>query len=310
MTSPPYIVLQIIHIHGGLKGKIQEFSQNLITVGRLSTCTIQFPADEPGVSREHARIQREGNQFKLIDVSKYGTSVNGKQVKEAFIRNGDVVEFGPGGPKVSFNMEIYVSPPEPTLTPSPPQSSLSRDIASPVMERPRDVAPVLTVNESSPLNRSAPDQAPADYSPVQKTLAPLVIQFGPTIRSFRELPVSLGADSRADFVIRHPGLQALHAQIFYYQNNYWIKDLTGLGLIRVNHRQIDVQAQLYPQDEIECSPSGPTFRFLGEGRLAEVECVSGEPNVRNNVSDEKVIDTSLKADDENVLSRFIKGFRK
>jgi len=307
MTSPPYIVVQLIHIHGGLKGKIQEFSQNLITVGRLSTCTIQFPADEPGVSREHARIVREGNQFKLIDLSKYGTSVNGKQVKEVFLRNGDVLEFGPGGPKVSFNMELLASPPEPILSPSPSKSSLSRDIASPVMELPRDVAPVMAENESVPVKRGVPAQAPVDYSPVQKTVVPLVIQFGPTIRTFRELPVSLGADTRADFVIRHPGLQALHAQIFYYQNNYWIKDLTGLGLIKVNHRRIDVQAQLNPQDEIECSPSGPSFRFLGEGRLAEIE---NEPDVKNNVSDEKAIDTSVKADDANIISKFIKGFRK
>ena len=91
---PPRILVQLIHIQGGLKGEIQEFYDSPITVGRLSSCSVRFPADEPGVSREHAIIQRDGNQFKLVDLSKFGTYVNGKQVREALLKNGDVLEFG------------------------------------------------------------------------------------------------------------------------------------------------------------------------------------------------------------------------
>ena len=59
MKAIPEITVQLIHIHGGLKGEIQEFRDSPISVGRLPELTLVFPPDEPGVSREHARIERE-----------------------------------------------------------------------------------------------------------------------------------------------------------------------------------------------------------------------------------------------------------
>jgi pSer/pThr/pTyr-binding forkhead associated (FHA) protein len=98
MKNPPHIIVQLIHIQGGMKGQIQEYSDSEISIGRLPSYTLHFPPDEPGVSREHAKILRDGNQFKLITLKdKFGTFVNGRQVKEAVLRNGDVIEFGTGG---------------------------------------------------------------------------------------------------------------------------------------------------------------------------------------------------------------------
>jgi len=89
MKRPPIIVIQLVHILGPLKGEIQEFIEPPISIGRHPGCHVRFPADLAPVSRKHAEITREGNQFKLIDHSANGTFVNGKQVKEVLLKDGN-----------------------------------------------------------------------------------------------------------------------------------------------------------------------------------------------------------------------------
>ncbi|MEJ2038590.1 MAG: FHA domain-containing protein, partial [Desulfosarcinaceae bacterium] len=62
-----------------------------------------------------------------------------------------------------------------------------------------------------------------------------------------------------------------HAQIFFAQDHYWIKDLTGAGAISINGLPIQLQSPLEPDARISLSTTGPKFRFLGGGRLAEIE---------------------------------------
>jgi pSer/pThr/pTyr-binding forkhead associated (FHA) protein len=71
-------------------------------------------------------------------------------------------------------------------------------------------------------------------------------------------------------MIDHPAIFDQHAQFFFSQNQYWIKDLTGQGAVRINRTPIPFQAPLKPNDHVSLSPRGPMFRFLGEGRLAEI----------------------------------------
>ncbi|MGC8809211.1 MAG: FHA domain-containing protein, partial [bacterium] len=132
MIQPPVIVVQLIHILGPRKGEIQEFVDPVITIGRHPSCHVRFPADLTTVSRKHAEIIREGNQFKLVDHSTNGTYVNGKRVTETYLKNGDVLTFAEeGGPKVSFLTQVKempaempeikaVPPPPPPPPPTPP----------------------------------------------------------------------------------------------------------------------------------------------------------------------------------------------
>ena len=69
MTQPPSIIVQLVHIHGPMKGEIQEFAGNEIFIVRHPSCDLQFPKDIVAISRKHAHIIREGNRFKLIDTS-------------------------------------------------------------------------------------------------------------------------------------------------------------------------------------------------------------------------------------------------
>jgi pSer/pThr/pTyr-binding forkhead associated (FHA) protein len=294
MKCTPEITVQLIHIHGGLKGEIQDFTNPVITIGRLPSYTLHFPADEPGVSREHARIERDGNQFKLIALKdKYGTFVNGRQVREVLLKNGDVIEFGSAGPKVSFNTEFCEPTREPTREASTPYSHLGpppaggneplRNVLGPeaprfshpasgYAEMPCEEAPQLQGERDSdwPQEHQPQDQPLPDQQ-VQRTSAPLTIQFGPTIRTYRELPVVIGSHERCDFVLQKRDIQDQQALIYFQQGGYYLQDLTGQRTLRVNGKPLEAPVRLNPGDELECGPNGPVFRFLGEGRLAEME---------------------------------------
>ncbi|UFS70728.1 FHA domain-containing protein [Geomonas sp. RF6] len=303
MMTPPHIAVQLIHIQGGLKGEIQEFHDPLITVGRLSTCSVHFPGDEPGVSRQHARIEREGNQFRLTDLSTYGTFVNGKPVREAILKNGDVLEFGPGGPKASFTMEIGAEPPV----------RLPRQAEPPAPAPPPPLPPVEPVRQQAgtPAPTHAPQEAQGEgaaYIPVQRTKAPVVIQLGPTIRTYCELPIMVGAGNAADFILRQPGICDQHAQVFHHEGSYWIKDLTGQGVVRVNQGRADGGVPLRTGDELLLSPQGPVLRFVGDGRFAEVDDFIKAPPAAP-VVEEQVTDAALKREERGRFSRLFKGWK-
>jgi pSer/pThr/pTyr-binding forkhead associated (FHA) protein len=253
MKSPPAIIVQIVHIYGPHKGDIQEFSGDAISIGRHPSCQVRFPADLTAVSRKHAEIVREGNRFKILDKnSTNGTYVNGKKISEAFLKDGDVIAFAETGPKVSFLTQMQESRValEPQTKP-PPQRQAPRMAEEPV------VAPV--------------PEPETEEVPVGNVRMPLVVQYGPTLRSFKELPIVIGKGSRSDLVLPHPALCDRHVQVFFWQGHYYVKDLTGQRAVRVNQSPIGVQAPLNADDELSLSPQGPTFRFLGEGRLMELE---------------------------------------
>ncbi len=279
MKRPPVIVVQLVHIQGPLKGEIQEFTEAQISIGRQTSCLLRFPPDLAVISRQHADIVREGNQFKLIDHSSNGTFVNGKQVQEAILKDGDVLEFARGGPKVSFLTQIkeesYVPPP-PRETAAPKESPLPsrKEPSAPRPESPRAVPEKPTFPDAA---LPPPRSEPAEEGPVvQSVRAPLIIQFGPTLRSFKQLPVTIGKSPQSDFKLDRPYILEQHAQIFFAQNQYWVKDLTGQRLVLINGQPAGPQAPLRGNDELSLTPRGPVFRFLGEGRLAEMAAPSSE----------------------------------
>jgi pSer/pThr/pTyr-binding forkhead associated (FHA) protein len=276
MKRPPTIVIQLIHILGPLKGEIQEFIEPAISIGRHPSCHVRFPADLAPISRKHAEIIREGNQFKLIDHSANGTFVNGKQVKEALLKDGDVLEFSRGGPKVSFltqmKEESYVPPEPPPSKEQPITSKKEPFIAQPEAIRPEP--------EKRKAVKSEPElpsvEPPEEKIAIQIVKAPLTIQYGPTLRSYKQVPVTIGKNPKCDFQVETPSILDRHAQIFFSQNQYWVKDLTGQRSVQINGQPIGLQAPLRPNDELAFTPQGPFFRFLGGGRLAEVAAPSVE----------------------------------
>ena len=112
--------------------------------------------------------------------------------------------------------------------------------------------------------------------PIQQVKKPLIVQYGPTLQSYNALPVTIGNGAKCDFRLDHPAVFERHAQIFYYQEHYWIKDLTGKNIVQINGRNIEGQGMLELDFQLSLSSQGPDFRFLGGGRLAEIEAAMPE----------------------------------
>jgi len=244
-----------------LKSKIQEFIESEIVIGRNPSSQVRFPRDLDIVSRHHASITREGNRFELTDRSTNGTLVNGKLAEEVYLKAGDVLEFARGGPKVSFLTQVREEDVQPLSTPK----------VTP--QRKTQIPPELQPRETKEYEIPTPpaESRTAEKVSVGKVQIPVVIQYGPTLRSYKEIPVTIGRNPSSDFSLDHPSVLDRHAQIFFHQDKYWVKDLTGHSLIMVNRQPISFEAALSADDELALSPQGPFFRFLGGGGFAEME---------------------------------------
>jgi len=270
-----------------LKGQIQDFSEFPIHIGRHSTCQVRFEKSLTTISRKHARIEKQGNRFRIIDASTNGTYVNGKRIADVYLRDGDVITFSENGPKASFLTKIEtgqvpVAPtPSPQTAPVAPPSSPSPGPSAPVAPPPpqmavprRTPAPAASAPAapSSPPPASEPGLTvgPDMEIPVISTNAPLVIQFGPTLQSYNLLPITIGTDADCDFVIANSALAGRHVQIFFNEDNYYAKDLTGRNMVAINGRPVGSQSVLAQGAELSLTEKGPKFKFLGGGRLAEI----------------------------------------
>jgi len=271
------IIVNIVHIEGPLKGEIQELSDPEIRIGRNPDCQVRFPADSLTISRDHARIVREGNRFKLVNKSANYTYVNGKPVvenEEAYLKSGDWLMFAEGGPKVSFLSKQATAgrQPEPKA-PSPAASETSRPKAHapevPPLESRQPAIPPVRGAYSPPPPEPHFTGEPRFDEPAPQAV-PLVIRYGPTLQRFKKLPITIGKNADCDFTISHESLSGRHAEIFFRNGQYWVKDLTGTQSVFLDGRTIDPEAPLMPDSRLELAHQGPAFRFLGEGRLDQI----------------------------------------
>jgi predicted component of type VI protein secretion system len=252
MNRLPEFNIQLVHMQGPFKGEIQSFLRTPITIGRHTSCEVCFPPDLAVISRKHADIVREGNRFKIIDHSSNGTLVNGKPVKEAFLRDGDVITLSPKGPKFSFMAETTGN-----------ALAVDEIVASPSHE-PKKI-PATPSAPNTPVNTTLKRQTLPNV-PVK---AQLTIQFGPSLLSFDTLPITIGRGAGCDFPIEHPGLTGQHVRIHFLNGDYLVEDMTGRSLARKNDLPLTSPAPLHPEDIIALSPQGPYLNYLGEGRFAE-----------------------------------------
>ena len=72
-----------------------------LTIGRDPSNDLVLSTDRfPGVSAHHARITVDGEELWAEDLgSKNGTFVAGDQIERRALKNGDIIQFGAGGPR-------------------------------------------------------------------------------------------------------------------------------------------------------------------------------------------------------------------
>ena len=85
-------------------GESQEIIVDNIELGRDSHCQVRFDESFKTVSRHHAAIVRDGENWKLIQISHTNTTLlNGRPVQtEWYLQNGDEIQLSINGPKLGF----------------------------------------------------------------------------------------------------------------------------------------------------------------------------------------------------------------
>ena len=91
-------------IRGNDQGARFEFKEPPVGLGRDASNAVQLHDTE--VSRHHAELRREGNEYWLVDLdSSNGTFVNGQRVRSHQVASGDHVQVG-------STLMLYTGPPE------------------------------------------------------------------------------------------------------------------------------------------------------------------------------------------------------
>jgi FHA domain-containing protein len=77
----------------GSKRRPYPLAKDTLSIGRLDSCDIVL--SDSGVSRKHAEIRREGDEWVVVDLnSTNGTLVNGRPVRRHRLAQGDRIEVG------------------------------------------------------------------------------------------------------------------------------------------------------------------------------------------------------------------------
>jgi biopolymer transport protein ExbB/TolQ len=85
-------------------GESQKIIVDEVELGRDASCQVRFDEEFETVSRKHAAIVREGENFKLIHLSQSNpTLVNGKPINGSYyLQTGDEIQLSVGGPRIGF----------------------------------------------------------------------------------------------------------------------------------------------------------------------------------------------------------------
>ena len=85
-------------------GESQKIIIDQIEIGRDANCQVRFDESFSTVSRRHAAIVKDGDRWKLVQLSKTNsTLLNGRKVEtEWYLENGDEIQLSVGGPRMGF----------------------------------------------------------------------------------------------------------------------------------------------------------------------------------------------------------------
>ena len=85
-------------------GESQKIIIDQIELGRDSSCQVRYDDSFPTVSCRHAAIVKDGDRWKLIQLSQTNTTfLNGQPVStEWYLQNGDEIQLSVGGPRIGF----------------------------------------------------------------------------------------------------------------------------------------------------------------------------------------------------------------
>lgn len=147
------------HLSGSKVNQIEEFPLSHIKeliFGRDPSATVKYdPERDDLVGRQHARIAQDATdptQFTITDLnSRNGTYLNKQRINGSTrITPGDLVQLGPGGPEVQFDLE-----PRPQNSIRPTRAVAVDSMSSTITANASHMPPTRSVNLESPSMQSA-----------------------------------------------------------------------------------------------------------------------------------------------------------
>ncbi len=159
----------LVVLDGEVETERRELTDASVSLGR--TQLNDWPLPDARVSKEHAVIERAGNEWAIRDLgSTNGTSVNGERVQERVLVDGDVIEIGSFALRFDEEAIEAAAPPTSTLQIDNLESTLFQTIVPGALTA-RSVG-LTAPPPTPPRPRPAPVDSPAVVHLLEETGAP------------------------------------------------------------------------------------------------------------------------------------------
>ena len=227
---------RLVHLTGGLAGRVRDVDTEEVVLGRDPLAAqVVFPADDGTVSRRHALLRVQDGHLLLRDLdSSTGTFVDGHDVEEAELEDGDVFALGADGPRVRVELaEGGTLVIDPSLVPARPSPAPTPAVTP---------APVA-VGPDSRLRITFTSGARAGSS---VELAGSVVRIG-------------RAEGSAVWTPTDRIVSAQHAKIVRLEGSYVLIDLESRNGTYLGGHRIE-RSPLRHGDVVGLGPGGPEFR--------------------------------------------------
>jgi len=99
-------LITFIHVSGAREGGVDRIEEDGFQLGRGPECAVRFHAEhDRAVGKVHAEVElREGRYLLRDRDSRNGCYVNGRLVREVFLRHGDMIRLGAQGPQLRVDL--------------------------------------------------------------------------------------------------------------------------------------------------------------------------------------------------------------
>lgn len=220
---------RLIFEAGPLSGQVFEFDDFPVIIGRTKSVAVSIP--DGSVSREHARIELQGDNLLLIDLgSSNGTFVNNLRLKDPHIlEDGDIITLG-RAIKIRFEELQAAMFPE-TIVGDHQETGQHTIIASASVPETSGTETLIGESPSTPL----PPQLIVSIGGVGSQVHKLVGE-----------DLALGRASTNDIVISHQIISRNHAYIRKTSNGYDIEPLPEItNAIFLDGKKVEKRTPLY-----------------------------------------------------------------
>ncbi|HET6899683.1 MAG TPA: FHA domain-containing protein, partial [Vicinamibacteria bacterium] len=236
---------RLVHLTGGLAGRVRDVDTEEVVLGRdPHAAQVVFPADDGTVSRRHALLRVQDGHLLLRDLdSSTGTFVDGHDIEEAELEDGDVFALGADGPRIRVELaEGGTLVVDPSLVPARPPSIPAPPAAEPAAVVP-DSRLRVTFTSGTRVGSSI-------------ELAGSVLRIG-------------RADGSAVWTPADRIVSAQHAKIVRLEGGYVLIDLESRNGTYLGGHRIE-RSPLRHGDVVGLGPGGPEFKveILAPARAA------------------------------------------